>query len=253
MKSNISAIILSKNEQDRIEKCLESLLWTDERIVIDNGSTDKTVELAKKHGAKIIVDTSPDFSKLRNFGKEHARSDWVIYVDADEQVTPQLRSKLEKVVTSFLPETTPHGYFIKRQNLYLGRPWPYQDKMQRFFWKKSLIKWEGALHETAIVDGPVGVIDEPLLHDTHRTLEEMVQKTNQWSLIEAQLRLQAHHPPVEWWRLLRVTATGFLDSFIRQRGWEAGIVGWIESLYQGFSMFITYAKLWELQHRSTKE
>ncbi len=250
MKSNISAVILVKNEEGRIEKCLGSLSWVDERIVIDNGSSDKTVELAKKHGAKIIVDSSLDFSKLRNLGKEQARSDWIIYVDADEQVTPQLRLKLEKIVKTFSPETAPHGYFVMRQNLYLGHPWPYQDKMQRFFWKKSLRGWEGKLHETAIVDGLVETIEEPLLHDTHRTLEEMVDKTNAWSRIEAQLRFDAGHPPVVWWRLIRVMFTGFWDSFARQGGWKAGTAGWIESIYQAFSMFVTYAKLWELQKRT---
>ncbi len=251
MQTKISAIVLAKNEEDRINLCLQSLSWVGECIVIDNGSSDNTVEIAKKNNVRVIVDKTADFSKLRNIGKEHAGGDWLLYVDADEQVTSQLREKLKSIVAD--PEDKNiKGYFIKRKNLYLGHPWPYQDKMQRFFWKKSLEHWEGKLHETAVVNGEIGIINEPLLHDTHRTLEEMVDKTNQWSQIEAQLRFESFHPPVVWWRFLRVMLTAFYGSFIRQEGWRAGTVGWIESIYQAFSMFITYAKLWELQQQNQK-
>jgi len=252
MIPSISAIILAKNEEDRIGKCLVSLSWVDERIVIDNGSTDKTVELAKKHHAKVIEDSEGDFSKLRNRGKDIARGEWLLYVDTDEQVTLELRKEIESIVSAFNPERDPVGYFIKRKNFYLGHPWPYMDKMHRLFWKKSLLRWQGKLHETAIVDGRVDIIYEPLLHDTHRTLEEMVEKTNTWSHVEAKLRLDAGHPSVVWWRFLRVMATGFWNSFFTQEGWRAGTVGWIESIYQAFSMFITYAKLWELQQKEYK-
>jgi hypothetical protein len=75
----------------------------------------------------------------------------------------------------------------------------------------------------------------------------MVDKTNDWSIIEAKLRYDAFHPPVVWWRFLRVAYTGFADSFLTKGGWKAGLYGWIESIYQGYSMIITYAKLWEMQ------
>lgn len=249
MKSNISAVILAKNEEERIEKCLSSLSWVDERIVIDNGSSDKTIEVAKKHHVKVIKDTSEDFSKLRNNGKDVASQEWLLYVDADEQVPDELRQKIVSIIAAFDKEKGPFGYFIKRKNFYLGHPWPSMDKMHRFFWKKALVRWEGKLHETAIVDGPVDTIYEPLLHDTHRTLEEMVEKTNAWSNTEAKLRLDVMHPPVVWWRFLRVMTTAFWNSFITQGGWRAGTVGWIESTYQAFSAFITYGKLWELQQK----
>ncbi len=251
MMSKISAVVLAKSEEDRIGKCLASLSWVDERIVIDNGSTDKTVELAKKHNAKVIEISDGDFSQFRNRGKEAVGGEWLLYVDADEQVTPQLRKKIEAIINTFNPKNGPFGYFIKRKNLYLGHPWPYMDKMQRLFWKKSLLGWQGKLHETALVDGAIGIIDEPLLHDTHRTISEMVAKTNLWSDVEAKLRIDSGHPQIVWWRFLRVMATAFWNSFVSQEGWRAGIIGWIESMYQAFSMFITYAKLWELQQKES--
>lgn len=251
-KSKITAIILTKNEEDRIEDCLESLSFVHEIIVIDNGSTDKTVDIAKKHGASVFTSASDDFSKLRNFGLAKAPDEWVLFVDADERITPKLQSEILSLVKTFSAEVNPHGYFIKRKNYYLGHEWPYQDKLERLFWKNSLIRWEGKLHETAKVGGSVGRLSEPMLHYTHRSLSEMVDKTNKWSDIEAELRLAHNHPKVVPWRLIRVVVTGFYDSFVRQNGWKAGIIGWIESIYQAFSMFITYAKLWELQEKNHK-
>lgn len=249
MNRYISAVILSKNEESRIGKCLQSLSWANERVVIDNGSIDETVKEARKHNVRVIENLSDNFSVLRTAGKDIAKNEWILYVDADEQVTPELHEKIESIIKEFDPEVGPVAFFIKRKNYYLGHEWPTRDKMQRFFWKQSLRGWRGELHETAIIEGKVGEIEEPLLHDTHRTLEEMIKKTNVWSETEAKLRLKADHPPVVGWRLLRVMVTSFLDSFITQEGWRAGTVGWIESIYQSFSMFITYAKLWELQQK----
>ena len=244
-KTAISAVILAKNEQSRIEKCLASISWADEILVIDNGSTDKTEVIAKRLGAKVVEATGHDFSQLRNLGKEKANGEWILYIDADEIVPDALhREILEHIKSERLV-----AFYIRRKNYYLGHPWPYQDKMQRLFLKSALRGWYGAVHETATVNGPVGTLAHPLEHYTHRTLEEMLAKTNEWSQTEAKLRLGANHPPMTWWRLLRVMVTGFFESYIGQGGWRAGTVGLIEGVYQGYSMFITYAKLWEMQQK----
>ncbi|OGG08273.1 hypothetical protein A2154_00830 [Candidatus Gottesmanbacteria bacterium RBG_16_43_7] len=86
-----------------------------------------------------------------------------------------------------------------------------------------------------------------MIHTTHDNLEEMVAKTNQWSETEARLRFENQHPPIVWWRFFRVMWTSFYKSYITERGYKAGTVGLIESIYQAYSMFITYAKLWEMQ------
>ena len=244
-KTTISAVILAKNEELRIKKCLESLRWVDELLVIDNDSTDKTVTLAKRLGVKVIACKEKDFSRLRDIGKENTTGDWILYIDADEIVPGALRSEILERIES----NSAVAYYIRRKNYYLGHPWPYQDKMQRLFLRRTLGGWQGAVHETAIVNGLTGTLVHPLEHNSHRTLEEMVKKTNEWSQIEAKLRLDAHHPSVAWWRLLRVMVTGFFESYIGQGGWRAGTVGLIESIYQGYSMFITYAKLWEMQQK----
>lgn len=241
----ISAVILAKNEENRIGGCLESLAWTDEQIVIDNGSRDQTIAVAKKKGAKVIEAKSKSFSDLRNLGKKEAKGDWIFYIDADETVTEELAKEIKRNIL----QTKVVAYIERRKNYYLGHPWPFQEKILRLFRKSALIEWYGDLHESPRVEGEVGELSTPLLHDTHRTLEEMVVKTNEWSEVEAILRLRSGHPPVVWWRFFRVMATAFYDSFITQSGWRAGTVGWVESIYQSFSIFITYAKLWEKQQQ----
>ena len=248
----ISAIILTKNDQTRIKECLESVSWADEIIVVDNESIDNTVNIARGMGASVVSEkVSIDFAKLRNIGKEKTTGDFILYVDSDERVTEELKREIQEVIKTYNPARDPVAYFISRKNYYLGRLWPYRDRMERFFWKRGLIEWEGKLHESPKVSGKVGQLKHPLLHFTHRTLEEMLEKTNQWSEIEADLRLRSGHPPIVFWRLIRVIASAFFDSFIKQGGWRAGVTGWIESIFQSYSAFITYAKLWEKQQAAS--
>lgn len=245
--NTLTVIILTKNEEKQIAQCLDSVDWADEIIIIDNGSSDKTLELVKLYNAKVYINRATDFSQLRNFGMSKARCDWILYLDADERVTPDLKSEILTIIAQFLNPAVAAAYYVQRQNYYLGKKWPYRDRMQRLFFKKTLKYWKGKVHESASIEGKYAVLTNPLLHFTHRSFEEMVEKTNNWSRIEAKLRFDAGHPRVVWWRLLRVMLTGFLDSYLYKGGIRAGLPGVAESIYQAFSMFITYAKLWELE------
>lgn len=247
-KPLLSVIVIAKNEEARIGKCLDAVAFADELIVLDNNSEDNTSGVATSKGALVRSFHSGDFAKLRNVAAEEANGEWILYVDADEIVSPALASSIRQKITS--KDTAKEaGYEIHRKNYYLGVLWPAREWMLRLFRKDAFKEWRGPLHETPIISGETGRLTGDLLHDTHRTLQEMVTKTNEWSQSEATLRLAADHPPITWWRILRVVLTGFWDSYVRQGGWKAGTVGWIESMYQGFSMFITYSKLWELQQK----
>lgn len=242
----ISAIIIAKNEEKLIKECMESVAFCDEILVVDGGSEDKTNDIAKNMGAKIIKEPFSDFATARNIGLQKATGEWVFYIDADERVTKELQKSIEDIVASASVEHA--AYKVHRKNFFLGNhPWPHIESMERLFYKKDLTKWFGELHESAQVNGSVGTLHGYLLHYTHRNLTLMVAKTNTWSTIEAKLRFDAHHPPVYWWRFPRVMLTAFYEYFITQKGYKAGVVGVIEGIYQAFSMFITYAKLWEMQ------
>jgi hypothetical protein len=124
------------------------------------------------------------------------------------------------------------------------------ERLERFFKKSKLEEWYGDLHESPRVNGDIGDLDEgAILHYTHQNLTSMLNKTIQWSKIEAELRMNANHPSMSWWRFYRVMATAFYDSYIKQKGYKIGTVGLIESMFQAFSMFITYARLWEMQQK----
>lgn len=252
MKFKLTAIIIAKNEDVRIGKCLASVAFADEIVVVDNSSTDTTADIARRAGAKIFEATEKDFSSVRELGLREATGKWVLYVDADEEVKDQLQSEISKVIRSH-KNGDPTAYFVRRDTYYFGYHWPYRDMVERLFLKTALKGWHGRLHETPVYTGGTAVLSHALIHRTHRTLEDMLEKTNDWSEIEAKLRLEAHHPAVTWWRLLRVMFTGFTRSYMDQRGWRAGTVGWIESIYQAYSMFITYAKLWELQQKKNSQ
>ena len=246
--NKISAIIIARNEEKMIGEALESLSFCDEIIVIDNGSTDRTKEIAEKKGARVYAIKTNDFSELRDFGLSKADSDWVLYLDADERIDDQLKNSIKKIIAD---ETKYAAFFLKRKNFYFGKhQWPKIEKLERLFKKEKLKEWKGKLHESPAVDGEIGKINEGfILHFTHRDLESMLNKTIEWSTQEALLRYNSGHPQMTWWRFPRVMLSAFFDSYIKQGGYKAGAAGVVESMFQSFSMFVTYAKLWELQHQ----
>ncbi len=244
----ISAIVLTYNEEEVLEDALKSLSgFADEIVLVDSNSTDKTHTIAKKYKAKVVTHELVSFAQQRNEGLKHAKGDFVFYLDADERLSSEFKKEALALVTSYNPQSSIAGYFVKRKTYYFGRDWGLYDSVQRFFYKRKLIEWYGVVHETPRVDGEFGSILSPILHYTHRSLEQMLAKTNKWSNYEAELRFKAHHPKMTWWRFPRVMATEFYKSYFLQKGYKNGTYGIVESLYQSFSMFITYAKLWELQ------
>lgn len=245
--NKISGIVITKDAENIIADCLDSLSFCDEIIIVDNMSTDKTKDIAKKMGAKVFDYSSDDFSDLRSFGLRKATGDWVLYVDSDERVTPELISNIKSQTSN--AKNKMDAFRIKRKNFYLGNhEWPYIERLERLFKKDKLEGWYGRLHESPKVSGAVGELEGYLLHHTHRDLMSMVKKTIEWSKVEAELRYKSGHPKMTWWRFPRVMLTAFLNSYIRQKGWKKGTVGLIESLYQTFSIFITYVRLWEIQN-----
>lgn len=245
--NKISGVIIAKNEMGMIEDAIKSISFCNEVIIIDSGSTDGTKEYAISVGAKVYEISSEDFSDFRNLGLEKSEYDWILYIDADERVDKELEESIKKEISQDLEYS---AYYIKRKNYYLGKnQWPKIEKLERLFKKEKLKGWKGKLHENPVIEGKVGVLNGNLLHFTHRDLESMLDKTIEWSSKEALLRYNANHPRMSWWRFPRVMTTAFLNSYVKEQGFKAGTVGIIESIYQSFSMFITYAKLWELQNK----
>lgn len=244
----VSVLVISKDEEDVIEECIKSVGDIASEIIVVDDSSDKSAQIAEKLGAKVIRNKFEDFSKQRNFAALYAKNEWIFYIDCDERATPEfIREVKEKIKNS--PQNLA-GFFVRRQTFYFGRDWNFSDKVERVFRKSKLLGWKGLVHETPVVDGKMEIIEEPILHYTHRNLSQMLKKTNQWSEYEARLRFDANHSKMNILRFIRVMVTGFLKSYIREKGYKNGTAGIIEAFYQAYSMFVTYAKLWEMQRRS---
>lgn len=244
----LSAVIIAKNEAGMISDCLASVSFAGEVIVVDNGSTDATSAISASLGAKIISSAAPDYAAVRNDGLAAARGDWILYVDADERVSPQLQAEITGIMVS------PSGFSafdLPRRNFYLGQEMNFGgwggDSVIRLFRRSDLHRYVGKLHEQPEYSGVLGRTQSALLHYSHRDLESMLDKTLVFTAFEAKSRFSAHHPPVVWWRFFRIMLTEFWLRFIKLSAWRDGPRGVIDSLFQVFNSFIIYARLWELQ------
>jgi glycosyltransferase involved in cell wall biosynthesis len=235
LKKKISAIILigGKFEPKLLDRCIKSVSWCDEII---------KVETEKIKGS---------FAEWRNEGAKKATGDWLLYVDTDEEVTP----KLKKIILEVISSDEFSGYAIPRRNIFLGHTmrwggwWP--DYVLRLIKKNKLEGWYGELHEQPKIEGPIYHLKEPLIHRSHRNLTEMVDKTNEWSEIEAKLLYKSGHPKMNFFRFASAAFREFWYRGVVHLGFLDGSVGVIETIYQVYSRLITYAKLWELQLKKT--
>ena len=242
----ISAVIITKNEEKMLAKCLKSLGFVDEILLVDTGSTDKTIQIAKKHKARVIKFSSgKNFSDWRNKGLKEAAHEIVLYVDADERITSKLAEEIKAV------DFDCSCYAIPRRNIVLGQElkhggW-YPDYQKRLFVKAKLKGWHGDLHEEPKFEGKLGHLKNPMLHIKHETFAEMVDKTNIWSEYEAKLMYDAKHPKMNILRFISAMLREFWHRMIIKRAFLDGKIGIMFALYQVFSRFVSYAKLWEMQ------
>ncbi len=243
----ISVVVITKNEEDMVRTCLESVRWADEIVVADNGSDDKTMEIVKKYTDQIVAFNGQDFATLRNRATEKTRGDWILYVDADERVLEPLREEVLELVK----KTDKSAYALSRRNIIFGREeryGPYRhDWVIRLIKKSSLKEWVGRVHEYPKFDGALGYTRYSLLHLTHRNIDHFVIKSLEWSKIDAKLRLDAGHPKMTKWRFVRILITETFNQGIKRRGFLGGTIGMIDAMLQVFFFYITYVRLWELQ------
>lgn len=243
----ISAIVLTKNEENRIEACLESIKWVDEIIVIDSYSQDKTTEIAKKFGAKIFIREFDNYVNQKNWAFSKSSGDWILYIDADERVLKLLKLEIINLVL----DDQYSAYAISRRNIIFGQEekygpfWP--DWVIRLVRRKDFTKWVGEVHEHMEFKGKLGYTKNSLLHLTHRNVDQIIFKNLEWSKIDARLRFDSGHPKMSSWRFLRILFTELFYQGIVRRGFFSGSIGTMDALLQTFSLVTTYIRLWEMQ------
>jgi len=249
---SLSIIILAKDVEKEIIPALKTAQFADEVILVDTGSSDQTIEVSRNYVTKIVKTSGLNFARWRNEGAKAAKGDWILYLDSDERIPQKLADEILETIT----EPIHDAYTISRYEIFLGKHlnhWP-DPRVLRLMKRTSLKKWRGKLHEQPIIIGTIGKLGEQMVHLSHKNIDEKVLNTLAWSRLEAENLKKAGHPPMKGWRFFRIILTEFFNRFIKQRLWRDGTEGSIEVIYQMFSRFITYVRLWELQRKpSLKE
>ena len=249
----LSVVVITRNEEDRIAECLESVHWAAERIILDDFSTDRTVEIAKRFTDRIIQRRMDVEGIHRNIAYSLASQEWVLSLDADERVTPELREEI-----THLLEGSPalHGYTIPRRN-FLGRRWLrhggfYPSPQLRLFRRGRFRYEEVEVHPRAFLDGETGCLKNDLIHYSYRDLEDFVAKLNRQTTLEARKWRKDGRPMGVVKGLWRST-----DRFFRvywgKEGYKDGLLGFIMAILAGMYQFLSFSKYWLADQTCAKQ
>jgi glycosyltransferase involved in cell wall biosynthesis len=252
MKKSISAVIITKNEEDRIKDCLESVTWADEIIIVDSFSTDTTVNICKGYTGKIFQREMRGFGEQKQFAIEKATSDWILSLDADEIVTEELKNEIQKILNQ---ENNYDGFKIYRRNIYLGRSMRYCGwyiPVLRIFKRGKGRFNERKVHEDIIVNGKVGVLKGEILHKTYRDISHHIEKIDTYTTydVDELMKKGIILRPLNYvWYFVFKPSAKFFQKYIFQKGLLEGKHGFILSIHAAMVVFINYAKLWERQQK----
>lgn len=251
----LSVVIAAKNEEKNIARCLKSVQWADELVVVDDKSSDNTVQIARSLAARVFVQNSKgEFHRNKNLAIEKASGDWILSLDADEVIPPELAREIRAA----LKDEKMLGYFLVRKNFFLGKwirgcGW-YPDCIIRLF-QKGVTQWPLNIHETPRITPPekVGLLKTPFLHYSYISFTQYVEKFNLYTSCLAR---------EEWAQGVRVEKLAsfllffflkpflkFLQKYILLRGYRDGFRGLFISIASAWTIFISHAKLWEMQRK----
>lgn len=252
-KVPLTVVIITKNEEKNIEDCLKSVFgWADEIIVVDDESTDKTVEIVKRYTDKIFHRKMDVEGRHRNWAYAQARNSWVLSLDADERVTPELK---EEIISLLNKPSEFRVFSIPRRN-YIGDYWIrygglYPSAQLKLF-RKEYFCWEEAeVHPRPILDGACGQLKSDIIHYSYKSFEHFCNKVNGQSSLEA----------AKWFRDKRKMSKGkafwrtydrFMRTYFRKQGHKDGFVGFMVAVFAGLYQLLSYAKYLELKNKDNK-
>lgn len=245
----ISIIINTLNEEKNIGRVLESVKWASEIVVCDMYSSDKTVEIAKKMGAKVVFHKKMDFVEpARNFAISKVSCDWVLVLDPDEEIPESLKERLVQIAGKMKEIDYVR---LPRQNIIFNKWiknsgwWP--DYNIRFF-KKGKVKWTDKIHRPPQTEG-LGIdleADEKwaIIHHNYQTISQFVERMNRYTSVEAESIIKEGYQ-FDWKDLFRKPLNEFLSRFFARQGYKDGLHGLSLSLLQALSNLVVYLKTWE--------
>jgi glycosyltransferase involved in cell wall biosynthesis len=247
----LSVTIITLNEEKRLAKCLNSVAFADEIIVIDSGSTDQTVSIAQKQGAKVISQAWLGYGPQKHFAVQKAQYDWVLCLDADEQVSPELAQQIQTV----LKNPQHHAYQSPRINFFMGR-WlhhgeGYPDWSLRLFHRQHARWSEDSVHESVITQKTIGKLPGHLLHESQDTLAHYLEKQNRYTSLQAQQMQQAGKQP-SIIKMILSPLVRFIKFYFLRRGFLDGVPGLVHVLIGCYNSFIKMAKFIDLRQRDER-
>ena len=249
-KIPVSVVVITKNEEANIEDCLKSIYgWADEIIVVDDESTDRTEDIARRYTDKFFTCKMVIEGKHRNWAYAQARNNWVLSLDADERVSEELKNEITEVLSR---DTEFAGFTIPRRNL-LGNYWlrwggQYPAPQLKLF-RKDKFKWEEVqVHPRAFLDGKCGHLKRDIIHYSWRDFAHFFEKVNSQSTLEARKwlytgrKMSMSHA---FWRAF----DRFFRKFIRKKGYKDGFYGFIAAFSDSMYQIMSYAKYWEMKKK----
>jgi len=251
LKETLSVVIITKNEQDKIARCLKTVDWADEIVVVDDLSTDRTVEICQEFGAKVISHKScGNFDRQRNIGMDNARGEWILQMDADEVIPEDLKEAIEKAISQ---NSEFCGFQFRRKNFFLGHFMryggfygPYSLKL----FKKSCGRYVGhSVHETLKVEGKIGTIEADINHYAFQTIAQNIERNNMYSTVRAKLMKEEKGALDK--KELRYNLTirplkRFWKMYVKKRGYRDGMYGLVFCVLFTFGPMLRWMKYWEL-------
>lgn len=247
-KAPLTVVIITKNEEARLSPAMESVAWADEIIVLDDESTDKTVQIAEDFGARVIRRRMDVEGTHRNFGYAQAKNDWVLSLDADERATPELR---DEIIDLFKKGFTTTGYNIPRRN-YIGDYWVryggwYPSSQMKLF-RKDKFKWEEVeVHPRAFLEGgTAGFLKGDIIHYSYRNFGDFLTKLNKQTTWEAKKWVDDKRP-MNFAKALWRAIDRFYRSYYSKQGKKDGFIGFIVAVFSALYQIMSYAKYWEIK------
>ncbi|RMF73422.1 MAG: glycosyltransferase family 2 protein [Acidobacteria bacterium] len=243
----LSVLVTTKNEQETIGACLASVAFADEIVVVDSGSDDRTVEIARSHGARVLEHPYESPARQKNWGLAQCRHERVLILDADERVPEPLADEIRALLRADGPLAD--GYWIRRENVFLGRVirhggWE-SDRVIRLVHRDRARYDDRMVHEEIALDGPLPQLRHPLRHETFRSFDQYWPKVDRYARWGAQDAWQRGRRAGALTPVARGAAT-FLKMYLLRRGFLDGGHGLVLAGFSALTTFVKYARLWEL-------